>query len=58
MYRDLLKAECRASSMDGIAPQLRSIGDGEMTRLRGAAAVVLQRHSGYYRTAHKRMEQR
>lgn len=33
-------------------PQLLSIGDGELALLRGAAAVILQRHSGYYRSAH------
>jgi predicted NBD/HSP70 family sugar kinase len=58
MYREILETECRTASMDGVGPQLRSIGDGEMARLRGAAAVVLQRHSGYYRAAHKRFEQR
>lgn len=58
MYGQVLKEECRAGSMDGVGPELRSIGDGELTRLRGAAAVVLQRHSGYYRATHKRFEQR
>ena len=55
MYREILEGECRAGALDGIGPVLRSIGDGEIARLRGAAAVVLQRHSGYYRASHKRL---
>jgi hypothetical protein len=38
--------------LTGAGPKLLSIGDGELALLRGAAAVVLQRHSGYYRSAH------
>lgn len=54
MSRDLIARECRAGVMAGEGPRLESIGDGEEARLRGAAAVVLQRHSGYYRANHKR----
>jgi hypothetical protein len=35
----------------GHAPRLEITNDGELARLRGAAAVVLQRHSGYQRSA-------
>ncbi len=56
LYREILETECRIGSMDGTGPRLLSIGDGEMSRLRGAAAVVLQRHSGYYRSMHQRRE--
>ena len=56
LYREILETECRIGSMDGTGPRLLSIGDGEMSRLRGAAAVVLQRHSGYYRSLHKRAD--
>ena len=58
MYCDVIEAECRAGAMDGVGPRIHSINDGEIMRLRGAAAVVLQRHSGYYRAAHIRVEQR
>jgi predicted NBD/HSP70 family sugar kinase len=34
----------------GAPPKLVPIGDGELARLRGAAALVLQRHTGYYRS--------
>ena len=48
----IIERECRAGLLTDSAPVLRSIGDGEMALLRGAAAVVLQRHTGYYRSAH------
>ena len=49
MYMLIIERECRAGLMAGEGPRLVLIGDGEVTRLRGAAAVALQRHSGYYR---------
>ncbi len=58
MHRELIEEECRAGAMDGVGPRLICIGDGEVARLRGAAAVVLQRHSGYYRASHIRVEER
>lgn len=58
MYREVIETECRAGAMDYVGPRIHSIYDGEIMRLRGAAAVVLQRHSGYYRAAHIRVEQR
>jgi predicted NBD/HSP70 family sugar kinase len=57
-YREIINAECRAGAMDGVGPRIVSIGDGEISRLRGAAAVVLQRHSGYYRAAYAHGEPR
>jgi hypothetical protein len=36
----------------GAAPDLGITKDGELSRLRGAAAVVLQRHSGYHTSTH------
>jgi hypothetical protein len=39
-----------ATMLAGDAPQLGITNDGEFARLRGAAAVVLQRHSGYQRS--------
>ncbi len=58
MSRDIIARECSTGVMAGEGPRLQSIGDGEQARLRGAAAVVLQRHSGYYRANHKRTEAR
>lgn len=54
MSLEIIERECKAGVMAGEGPRLASIGDGEVARLRGAAAVVLQRHSGYYRAGHKR----
>jgi predicted NBD/HSP70 family sugar kinase len=48
-----IQAEMEASMLAGNAPQLGITNDGEFARLRGAAAVVLQRHSGYHRSASK-----
>jgi len=36
------------SMLAGPTPVLDITKDGELSRLRGAAAVVLQRHSGYH----------
>ncbi len=49
MYMTIIERECRADLMAGEGPRLVLIGDGEVMRLRGAAAVALRRHSGYYR---------
>jgi hypothetical protein len=41
-----------ATMLAGAAPDLGITKDGELSRLRGAAAVVLQRHSGYHTSTH------
>jgi predicted NBD/HSP70 family sugar kinase len=46
-FGPLVQAELKASMLAGPLPQLRITNDGELSRLRGVAAVVLQRHSGY-----------
>ncbi len=51
--RKQIELECRAGLLTGTGPRIVSIGDGELAWLRGAAAVVLQRHSGYYRASHE-----
>jgi predicted NBD/HSP70 family sugar kinase len=45
-----IQAELEATMLAGDAPQLGITNDGEFARLRGAAAVVLQRHSGSQRS--------
>ena len=52
LSRGTIERECLDGVLTSSAPRLVSIGDGELALLRGAAAVVLQRHSGYYRTSH------
>ncbi|HEX6507932.1 MAG TPA: sugar kinase, partial [Chloroflexota bacterium] len=52
LSRGTIERECMDGVLTSSTPRLVSIGDGELALLRGAAAVVLQRHSGYYRTSH------
>ncbi len=51
-----IERECSAGLLTGSRPRIVSIGDGELALLRGAAAVVLQRHSGYYRASHRKKQ--
>jgi predicted NBD/HSP70 family sugar kinase len=51
-----VQAELEATMLAGKAPKLGITNDGEFDRLRGAAAVVLQRHSGYQRRRQKKLE--
>ena len=46
----ILCEQCAGNLLVGDCPRLLSAGDGETAHLLGAAAVVLQRHSGYYRS--------
>jgi predicted NBD/HSP70 family sugar kinase len=48
----IVEEEMGATMLTGSPPTLSAPSDGELARLRGAAALVLQRHSGYYRSAH------
>lgn len=48
----LVEEEMAATMLAGLPPRLAAASDGELARLRGAAALVLQRHSGYYRSTH------
>lgn len=52
MVKDIIERECAVGLLTPSAPALVRCGDGELALLRGAAAVVLQRHSGYYRASH------
>jgi predicted NBD/HSP70 family sugar kinase len=52
-FGPLIRAEMERTMLAGHAPRLDITNDGELARLRGAAAVVLQRHSGYQRSALK-----
>lgn len=46
-FGPIVQAELEATMLAGPAPRLGVTSDGELSRLRGAAAVVLQRHSGH-----------
>ena len=44
----IIERECRASMLAGQPPRIVCAGDTNEAHILGAAAVVLQRHSGYY----------
>jgi predicted NBD/HSP70 family sugar kinase len=48
----IVEKEMAATMLAGTPPRLIAASDGELARLRGAAAMVLQRHSGYHRSTH------
>jgi predicted NBD/HSP70 family sugar kinase len=48
-FGPIIQAGLEDTMLAGRAPRLEITSDGELSRLRGAAAVVLQRHSGYRR---------
>jgi predicted NBD/HSP70 family sugar kinase len=48
-FGPIVQAEVESTMLAGAAPRLVVTSDGELSRLRGAAAVVLQRHSGHER---------
>ena len=50
-FGPVIQAELERTMLAGPPPILGITNDGELSRLRGAAAVVLQRHSGYHRSA-------
>jgi predicted NBD/HSP70 family sugar kinase len=47
-FGPIVQRELAETMLAGPAPELGITKDGELSRLRGAAAVVLQRHSGYH----------
>jgi predicted NBD/HSP70 family sugar kinase len=49
-FGPVVQREMESTMLAGAAPRLETSSDGELARLRGAAAVVLQRHSGYNRS--------
>ncbi len=50
-FGPIIQREMEKTMLAGSAPRLGITNDGELSRLHGAAAVVLQRHSGYHRSA-------
>ena len=51
LVEPILREESARCLLAGVPPRLLcATGDGEVAHLLGAAAVVLQRHSGYYRS--------
>lgn len=48
----IIEAELRKRLLAGFMPKIAAIGDGELARLRGASALIMQRHAGYHRSPH------
>lgn len=51
-FGPIVQVELDSTMLVGSPPRLMVTNDGELSRLRGGAAVVLQRHSGYHRSTH------
>jgi predicted NBD/HSP70 family sugar kinase len=51
-FGPIIQREMAGTMLAGAPPELGITKDGELSRLRGAAAVVLQRHSGYHTSTH------
>jgi predicted NBD/HSP70 family sugar kinase len=51
-FGPIIQKEMASTMLAGTPPDLGITKDGELSRLRGAAAVVLQRHSGYHTSTH------
>ncbi len=51
-FGPIIQKEMEGTMLAGTPPALGITKDGELSRLRGAAAVVLQRHSGYHTSTH------
>jgi predicted NBD/HSP70 family sugar kinase len=51
-FGPIIQKEMAGTMLAGTPPDLGITKDGELSRLRGAAAVVLQRHSGYHTSTH------
>jgi len=51
-FGPIIQKEMESTMLAGTPPALGITKDGELSRLRGAAAVVLQRHSGYHTSTH------
>jgi predicted NBD/HSP70 family sugar kinase len=51
-FGPMVQREMEALVLAGPAPRLAIAGDGELARLLGAAAVLLQRHATYHRSTH------
>lgn len=56
-FGSIVEAELNGQMLAGMPPRLMVTTDAELARLRGAAALVLQRHSGYHRPTHSSAEE-
>jgi predicted NBD/HSP70 family sugar kinase len=52
-FGSMVKEELASSMLAGSPPRLEITTEGEVARLRGAAAIALQRHSGYHSSSRR-----
>jgi predicted NBD/HSP70 family sugar kinase len=51
-FGPIVEKELEDSMLAGPAPRLRISGDGDLARLSGSAAMLMQRHASYHRSTH------
>jgi predicted NBD/HSP70 family sugar kinase len=51
-FGPIVQKDMEAAVLTAGPPRLTTAGDAETARLRGAAAVLLQRHASYHRSTH------
>jgi predicted NBD/HSP70 family sugar kinase len=51
-FGPVVQKELEDSMLAGPAPRLRISGDGDLARLSGSAAMLMQRHASYHRSTH------
>jgi predicted NBD/HSP70 family sugar kinase len=51
-FGPIVRKQLESVVLAGSPPRLATAGDGEVARLLGAAAVLLQRHASYHRSTH------
>lgn len=51
-FGPIVQKELEDSMLAGPAPRLRISGDGDLARLSGSAAMLMQRHASYHRSTH------
>ncbi|GGA68657.1 xylose repressor [Edaphobacter acidisoli] len=57
-FGPIVQNELESQMLAGTAPRIMITSDGELARLRGAGAIALQRHSGYYHSPHAAQHER
>ncbi len=57
-FGPIIQRELELAVLAGTPPRLETAGDGESARLRGAAAVLLQRHASYHLSTHYPLNER
>ena len=57
-FGSIVEHELKDATLAGAPPRLETAGDGELARLRGAAAVLLHSHVNFHRSTHSPVKAR